>query len=61
MIDLFSSNKGVSVISSISASSAADSVRKANRALQALSEALPKRANSESFASPDDFFDLLVD
>ncbi|WP_121498372.1 hypothetical protein [Pseudomonas aeruginosa] len=61
MIDLFSSNKGVSVISSISTSSAADSVRKANRALQALSEALPKRASSESFALPDDFFDLLVD
>ncbi|MCS7527128.1 hypothetical protein N0609_12505 [Pseudomonas aeruginosa] len=61
MIDLFSSNKAVSVISSVSTSSAADSVRKANRALQALSEALPKRASAESFALPDDFFDLLVD
>lgn len=61
MIDLFSSNKAVSVISSISTSSAADSVRRATRALQALSEALPKRATSESIAEPDDFLDLLVD
>lgn len=61
MIDLFSSNKAISVISSISTSSAADSVRRATRALQALSEALPKRANSESIAEPDDFLDLLVD
>ncbi len=61
MIDLFSSNKAVSVISSFNTSSAADSVRRATRALQALSEALPKRASSESFAEPDDLFDLLVD
>lgn len=61
MIDLFSSNKAVSVISSISTSSAADSVRRATRALQALSEALPERASSESLAEPDDFLDLLVD
>jgi hypothetical protein len=61
MIDLLSSNRAMSVISSVSTSSAADSVRSAARALQALSEALPQRAGSQRLDEPDDFFDLLVD
>lgn len=61
MWDMLSSNKAISVLSSLETSDASQSLRSASRALKALAEALPKRSESVDFDLPDDGLDLLVD
>lgn len=61
MLDMFSKSKTVSMMSTIDTSHAASSVRKANRAVQVLAEALPKRASGSDIQAPDDLIDLVVD
>ncbi len=61
MFDLVSSNKGIAFLSSMETSEAADTVKDAERAVRALSEALPKRAKGEDLGAPDDFTDLIFD
>lgn len=61
MLDLISKNKAVSVWSSMETSSAAESIGKASRAVKALVEALPQRAEVASIDAPSDLLDLFVD
>ncbi|EMP3151670.1 hypothetical protein WDX82_005127 [Salmonella enterica] len=61
LLDLVSTNKALSVLSTFETSDAADSVKEAAAALKALSEALPKRSAAAEFDMPDDFLDLVVD
>lgn len=61
LLDLASTNKALSLLSTFETSDAADSVKEATAALKALSQALPKRAEATEFDMPDDFLDLAVD
>lgn len=61
MLDMFSKSKTVSMMSTFDTSNAASSVRKANRAVQNLADALPKRASGTDIQAPDDLIDLVVD
>lgn len=61
MLDMFSKSKTVSLMSTFDTSNAASSVRKANRAVQDLANALPKRASGSDIQAPDDLIDLVVD
>ena len=61
LLDFVSTNKAVSALSYMDTSSAADAVKSAGRAVQALAEALPKRAEHAEICEPDDLLDLVVD
>lgn len=61
LLDLVSTNKALSILSTFETSDAADSVKEATAALKALKEALPKRAEATEFDMPDDLLDLVVD
>lgn len=61
LIDLVTTNKTISLLSSLETSSAADSVRSANAAVRALSKALPKRGSASEVEEPSDFLDLAID
>lgn len=61
MLDLVTTNKAVSVWSSMETSSAADSIESARSAVRALANALPKRSEAVSIEAPDDMLDLFVD
>lgn len=61
LLDFVSTNKVISALSYMDTSSAADAIRNAGRAVQALAEALPKRAGQAEIDQPDDLLDLLVD
>lgn len=61
LIDLVTTNKTISLLSSLETSSAADSVRSANASVRTLSEALPKRGSASVVDEPSDFLDLAVD
>ncbi|MFT0701324.1 hypothetical protein [Citrobacter meridianamericanus] len=61
LLDLVTTNKAVSLMSSVSTSSAGDAVRRAGEALKALSDALPKRSEATALDVPGDLLDLVVD
>ncbi|MCV9964241.1 hypothetical protein OIU34_20355 [Pararhizobium sp. BT-229] len=61
MMDAFTSNKGISAMSSISTSNAKSSLNTAGEALRALSQALPKRSHDLGAEAPNDFLYLVLD
>lgn len=61
LLDAVSSNKAFSLMSSIDTSNARDSVRAADGAVQALADALPKRAGAAPIDTPDDLLDFMLD
>ncbi|MEK8034216.1 hypothetical protein AACH06_25600 [Ideonella sp. DXS29W] len=60
-LDLLSKSRTVSVLSSLDTSDAADAIKRAHRALQDLSRALPRRTEQGDIGVPDDTLDLVVD
>ncbi|NVL48672.1 hypothetical protein F2S72_01520 [Pseudomonas syringae pv. actinidiae] len=61
MLDLVTSNKGISLLSSLETSDAADSIRVANEAVRSLADALPQRAGADDIDQPTDLMDLILD
>ena len=61
LLDAVTTNKAISLLSSANTSDAAEAVRAANRAVQALVADLPKRVDPDRHEEPDDTLDLVVD
>lgn len=61
IVDAFTSNKGISAMSSLSTSTAKSSLNTAADAMKALSQALPNRSHDLGAEAPDDFLDLVLD
>jgi hypothetical protein len=61
MLDMVSSKKAFSVLSSMDTSSAASAIQEAKSALRRLSDTLPSKTDHVDIAIPDDTLDLIFD
>lgn len=60
-LDLLTTSKTISAVSALATSKARDAIGRARRAVQALSDAFPKRSAQPDIEQPDDLLDLVID